>query len=170
LDSHTSAVVNARVLLLLLQENQLDFLLNKASEYSNFIAQDLADLQASMTEQAKKAMAKAEKKAKRKSSKSSSDNKEPSSKKRKTTSSRVGGETLLAAEQAKTQDAKIRAGSAKAIFMQPENLAKDCQLKDYQLEGVRWLASLYENGISGILADEMGLGKTIFELGSRCDV
>jgi ATP-dependent DNA helicase len=26
------------------------------------------------------------------------------------------------------------------------------------LEGVRWLASLYENGVSGILADEMGLG------------
>jgi ATP-dependent DNA helicase len=26
-------------------------------------------------------------------------------------------------------------------------------LKDYQLEGVRWLASLFENGVSGILAD-----------------
>jgi len=34
-------------------------------------------------------------------------------------------------------------------------------LKDYQLEGVRWLTSLFENGVSGILADEMGLGKTI---------
>ena len=34
-------------------------------------------------------------------------------------------------------------------------------LKQYQLEGVEWLASLYENGLNGILADEMGLGKTI---------
>jgi hypothetical protein len=28
-------------------------------------------------------------------------------------------------------------------------------LRDYQLTGVAWLASLYENGINGILADEM---------------
>lgn len=34
-------------------------------------------------------------------------------------------------------------------------------LKPYQLEGLRWLVTLYENGLSGILADEMGLGKTI---------
>lgn len=34
-------------------------------------------------------------------------------------------------------------------------------LKGYQLEGVQWLVSLYENGLNGILADEMGLGKTI---------
>lgn len=34
-------------------------------------------------------------------------------------------------------------------------------LKDYQLKGLRWLASLYEQGINGILADEMGLGKTV---------
>ena len=44
------------------------------------------------------------------------------------------------------------------IFIQPKNLADGCKLKDYQLEGVRWLVSLYENGVSGILADEMGLG------------
>lgn len=35
------------------------------------------------------------------------------------------------------------------------------KLKPYQLEGLRWLVTLYENGLSGILADEMGLGKTI---------
>ena len=47
---------------------------------------------------------------------------------------------------------------SRPIFIQPKNLALDCKLKDYQLEGVRWLVSLYENGVSGILADEMGLG------------
>ncbi|KAK4055648.1 putative DNA helicase ino80 [Microbotryomycetes sp. JL201] len=36
-----------------------------------------------------------------------------------------------------------------------------CQLKEYQLKGLRWLANLYEQGINGILADEMGLGKTV---------
>ncbi|KAL7273225.1 putative ATPase [Rhizina undulata] len=34
-------------------------------------------------------------------------------------------------------------------------------MKDYQLEGLDWLVSLYENGLNGILADEMGLGKTL---------
>ena len=30
-----------------------------------------------------------------------------------------------------------------------------CQLKEYQLKGLNWLANLYEQGINGILADEM---------------
>ena len=34
-------------------------------------------------------------------------------------------------------------------------------MRNYQLEGLDWLTSLYENGLNGILADEMGLGKTI---------
>ncbi|KAG9390099.1 DNA helicase INO80 [Carpediemonas membranifera] len=41
---------------------------------------------------------------------------------------------------------------------QPEMLAGT--LKPYQLDGLRWLASLYDQGINGILADDMGLGKT----------
>ncbi|ORY71030.1 SNF2 family N-terminal domain-containing protein, partial [Pseudomassariella vexata] len=42
---------------------------------------------------------------------------------------------------------------------QPKSL--NCQLKEYQLKGLNWLANLYEQGINGILADEMGLGKTV---------
>ena len=34
-------------------------------------------------------------------------------------------------------------------------------LRAYQLGGVKFLLSLYNNRINGILADEMGLGKTI---------
>jgi ATP-dependent DNA helicase len=34
-------------------------------------------------------------------------------------------------------------------------------MKDYQLDGLHWLTTLYENGLNGILADEMGLGKTL---------
>jgi ATP-dependent helicase STH1/SNF2 len=34
-------------------------------------------------------------------------------------------------------------------------------LKDYQIKGLQWLVSLYNNRLNGILADEMGLGKTI---------
>ncbi|KAJ6431384.1 hypothetical protein OIU84_018799 [Salix udensis] len=35
------------------------------------------------------------------------------------------------------------------------------QLRSYQLEGLQWMLSLYNNNLNGILADEMGLGKTI---------
>ncbi|KAM3160773.1 Nuclear protein STH1/NPS1 [Lachancea thermotolerans] len=34
-------------------------------------------------------------------------------------------------------------------------------LKEYQIRGLEWMVSLYNNHLNGILADEMGLGKTI---------
>ncbi|KAF9589973.1 hypothetical protein IFM89_029710 [Coptis chinensis] len=35
------------------------------------------------------------------------------------------------------------------------------KLKQYQLKGVKWMISLWQNGLNGILADQMGHGKTI---------
>ncbi len=35
------------------------------------------------------------------------------------------------------------------------------KLKSYQMFGLNWMISLYNNNLNGILADEMGLGKTI---------
>lgn len=46
-------------------------------------------------------------------------------------------------------------------FRQPE-LVTGATLRDYQLAGVQWMISLYENGLNGILADEMGLGKVSY--------
>ncbi|KAF9467553.1 SNF2 family N-terminal domain-containing protein [Collybia nuda] len=46
------------------------------------------------------------------------------------------------------------------VFQQPAAVT-GAKLKDYQLEGLQWMVSLDQNGISGILADEMGLGKTL---------
>lgn len=40
----------------------------------------------------------------------------------------------------------------------PPNNAK---LRKYQLVGLQWMVSLYNNRLNGILADEMGLGKTV---------
>uniref|UniRef100_A0A182RLT7 Helicase n=1 Tax=Anopheles funestus TaxID=62324 RepID=A0A182RLT7_ANOFN len=34
-------------------------------------------------------------------------------------------------------------------------------MRDYQIHGLNWLISMYNNNLNGILADEMGLGKTI---------
>lgn len=44
--------------------------------------------------------------------------------------------------------------------IQPRML-KGGDLKEYQLAGLQWMVSLYNNNLNGILADEMGLGKTI---------
>lgn len=38
---------------------------------------------------------------------------------------------------------------------------KGGEMRDYQIRGLNWMISLYQNGINGILADEMGLGKTL---------
>eukprot|EP00347_Sterkiella_histriomuscorum_P012579 403368026 len=46
------------------------------------------------------------------------------------------------------------------IKEQPK-MIKGGQLKSYQLIGLNWMVSLYNNNLNGILADEMGLGKTI---------
>lgn len=43
------------------------------------------------------------------------------------------------------------------IVSQPRML-QGGDLKEYQLAGLEWLVSLYNNNLNGILADEMGLG------------
>ncbi len=48
------------------------------------------------------------------------------------------------------------------VFKQPSMMGSaELRLKPYQIDGVQWMVSLYNNQLSGILADEMGLGKTI---------
>lgn len=47
-----------------------------------------------------------------------------------------------------------------SIVCQPSMLTGG-KLKEYQIKGLEWLVSLYNNSLNGILADEMGLGKTI---------
>ncbi|XP_061976128.1 chromatin structure-remodeling complex protein SYD-like isoform X3 [Populus nigra] len=41
-------------------------------------------------------------------------------------------------------------------------------LREYQMNGLRWLVSLYNNHLNGILADEMGLGKTVQVISLIC--
>jgi len=130
-------------------KSQLDFLLNKASEYSSFITRDLEELQAALTADAQKAADKADKKGKKRKGDGKAGGKGGKRSKKN------NGESADALRTAQLKDAKIREEKKRVVFAQPPNLSKDCELKDYQLEGVRWLASLYENGVSGILADEV---------------
>ena len=50
--------------------------------------------------------------------------------------------------------AKVLPDDAKPAFVQPA-LLTGAKLKDYQLEGVSWMVSLWENGISGILGEPL---------------
>jgi ATP-dependent DNA helicase len=52
-------------------------------------------------------------------------------------------------------------GEQHLVATQQPALVKGGQMREYQLEGLEWLKSLWMNGLCGILADEMGLGKTI---------
>ncbi|KAI9323763.1 SNF2 family N-terminal domain-containing protein [Dichotomocladium elegans] len=47
------------------------------------------------------------------------------------------------------------------VFTESPSYVTGGKLRDYQVQGLNWMVSLYENGINGILADEMGLGKTL---------
>jgi SWI/SNF-related matrix-associated actin-dependent regulator of chromatin subfamily A member 5 len=46
-------------------------------------------------------------------------------------------------------------------FEESPSYIKNGTMRAYQVQGLNWLISLHDNGISGILADEMGLGKTL---------
>lgn len=103
---------------------------------------------------------------------------EPLSKK-KSGQKRVKQEDYSIADYVESKDLK-HAGDTKAAILdatvkteKPDKLLKASVsarqpalitggvLKEYQLAGVEWLVSLFENGLNGILADEMGLGKTL---------
>ncbi|XP_063901193.1 uncharacterized protein LOC135120796 [Zophobas morio] len=42
------------------------------------------------------------------------------------------------------------------------------RLKPYQMQGLEWLVSIFNNNLNGVLADEMGLGKTIQSIALIC--
>lgn len=124
---------------------RLKFILEKSTVYTSILAER-------MEEDKKRFLAAQEaKKAKQDTSKTG--------KKR--------GRAQRADEDFQTKRLKTESGEPVAVeaeehpvFEQPA-LVTGAKLKQYQLEGVQWMVSLDQNGISGILADEMGLGKTL---------
>jgi len=53
------------------------------------------------------------------------------------------------------------AHTIKETVSQQPTIMINGKLKEYQVKGLEWMVSLYNNSLNGILADEMGLGKTI---------
>lgn len=70
------------------------------------------------------------------------------------------GKAILEESQAATNN--DNKGTKPSVSSRQPALVTGGVLRDYQLAGVEWLISLWENGLNGILADEMGLGKVRF--------
>lgn len=74
---------------------------------------------------------------------------------------RAGVYSNWLAEKLQLQRSEKCTQKAPSSKPQQPNLVTGGTLRGYQLVGVEWLTSLYDNGLNGILADEMGLGKTL---------
>ncbi|KAJ2479095.1 putative ATPase [Coemansia sp. RSA 2131] len=128
---------------------RLNFLLEKSAAYVTFVARRLEDKRAEKR-QAKRPAPEA-KKGKRKTKKQRIANGETKD---------ADTEARDADTEAKDEDEERIINGQRVSGRQPRGISGGI-MKDYQLEGMEWLASLYENGLNGILADEMGLGKTL---------
>lgn len=115
------------------RNQQLDLLLLKAESYSHFIMENQKRSQASNVVQESVGS------LKRKSS--------------------VKGKSTNKSLKASCDDSPKSDDIHQSEF-QPKSLVGG-NLLPHQVDGLKWLLSLWENGLSGILADEMGLGKTI---------
>ncbi|CAK5279848.1 unnamed protein product [Mycena citricolor] len=73
---------------------------------------------------------------------------------------RISAEDAAEKTSSKTDYYAVAHRITEKITKQPSILVGGT-LKEYQMKGLQWMVSLYNNRLNGILADEMGLGKTI---------
>ena len=129
---------------------QLDTLLQKSATYVSLLKEQM--------EQARVRFARTRAKPKSAAAKSASSARRVASRKRARVVS--GSEDERESKRAKAHDGLGGEGEAAAAgekteqpsFVQPV-LLSGATLKDYQLEGVAWMAGLHGNGISGILGE-----------------
>ncbi|XP_042515442.1 chromatin structure-remodeling complex protein SYD-like isoform X2 [Macadamia integrifolia] len=62
----------------------------------------------------------------------------------------------------------LMAHSIKENITEQPTCLQGGKLREYQMNGLQWLVSLYNNHLNGILADEMGLGKTVQVIALIC--
>ena len=134
--------------------DQLDILLKKAASYSHFILENQKRSTQLLQQQSQ-----SEKSSTKDIDTSNSSNNSSVNKKSTPSSTRKSKKRALVDADDSKELVENLPGSAdkeniKSKFHQPANLIGG-QLMPYQLEGLQWLLSLWENGLNGILADEM---------------
>ncbi|KAJ2785852.1 putative ATPase [Coemansia javaensis] len=136
---------------------RLNFLLEKSAAYVSFVAKRLE------TKRAEKRGAKGSGGAKKR--------KKPRGADAAAGDSAAGAKDLAADgdddDDNEDSDGERTIGGERVSPRQPRTVTGGV-MREYQLEGMEWLASLYENGLNGILADEMGLGKTLQTIAFLC--
>ncbi|KAI8851824.1 SNF2 family N-terminal domain-containing protein [Chytridium lagenaria] len=68
---------------------------------------------------------------------------------------------LFIDEEVVTSNKEKPTSSLEGRSQRQPSLITGCFMREYQIVGMEWLISLWEQGLNGILADEMGLGKTL---------
>ncbi|KAJ2629294.1 putative ATPase, partial [Coemansia sp. RSA 1290] len=127
---------------------RLNFLLEKSAAYVSFVSKRLEDKR-SEKRQAKQPAKRGRSAAARRSTK-----------KQRLEDARCS-EADAAGQAGNDEDEAPRVINGETVSPRQPRTISGGIMKEYQLEGMEWLASLYENGLNGILADEMGLGKTL---------
>ncbi|KAJ3072793.1 hypothetical protein HDU98_002872 [Podochytrium sp. JEL0797] len=151
---------------------RLNFLLTQAGTYSKWLASRLeirqTDLSIRETDTDQNETADAKKRKGRKPAAAAPG--QPAKKARVNAGEELLNEAsaLVANAAAAGSDAAVKANPDQAVVpAQPKrsqrqpSLVTGCVMREYQILGMEWLISLWEQGLNGILADEMGLGKTL---------
>ncbi|XP_027361856.1 ATP-dependent DNA helicase DDM1 [Abrus precatorius] len=145
------------------QFNKLDELLTQTKLYSEFLLEKMDDItltmdgQENMDEESKPAAKKRSRGSKRKAASQCNTRKAKRA---------VAAMLTRSKESERTEDMNM--SEEERIEKEQKELMPlltGGKLKPYQLKGVKWLISLWQNGLNGILADQMGLGKTIQTIG-----
>ena len=134
---------------------QLDQLLHRTGLFTQFLSEQMQEIGKQTDAEAQSKNQKGGAGSKRKAAAAGSSSKAGAKKRGK----KAGGKAAAAqTEEEEEEDARKAAEAAATNELLP---LMNITLRDYQLTGVKWLISLYKNGLNGILADQMGLGKTV---------
>ncbi|KAK7406686.1 hypothetical protein VNO78_08316 [Psophocarpus tetragonolobus] len=146
------------------QFSKLDELLTQTKLYSEFLLEKMDDITLAVGEQENGEEQETEPSAKKKGR--GSKRKAASQYNTRKAKRAVAAMLTRSKESEKTEDTNMTEDE-KVQNEQNElmPLLTGGKLKPYQLKGVKWLISLWQNGLNGILADQMGLGKTIQTIG-----
>ncbi|KAJ2749392.1 putative ATPase, partial [Coemansia pectinata] len=151
---------------------RLNFLLEKSAAYVSFVSKKLDSKRAEMRsvgdddDDSKQAASEDEAESQPAKRKGKKQKAAPRAKRARNRLTVAAGDEPRDDEDSATVEPLIIDGE-RASARQPRLITGGI-MRDYQLEGMEWLASLYENGLNGILADEMGLGKTLQTIAFLC--
>lgn len=137
-----------------LQFNKLDELLTQTQMYAEFLLEKMEDITVNGVEQEGEPVGK-------KKGRGSKRKAAPQCNTRKAKRA-VAAMLTRSKEEEKTEDEDLN--EEERVDKEQREivpLLTGGKLKSYQIKGVKWLISLWQNGLNGILADQMGLGKTI---------